>query len=87
MEDYPKFDTTKIETRDDFVRFVEWLHKDFQVNTAAWDNDNLRSFLSGVVGTSQDVGGHYRTVGIQIDPDVPSWRVFADILYGATIYE
>jgi hypothetical protein len=36
---------------------------------------------------SQDIQGYYKNSNQNVDADIPSWKVFADILLGAKIYE
>jgi hypothetical protein len=36
---------------------------------------------------SEDILGYYDNTNQKVDADTPSWKVFADILLGAKIYE
>jgi len=36
---------------------------------------------------SEDINGYYKNVHPDLNADLPTWRVFADILRGTVIYE
>jgi hypothetical protein len=75
-----------VETREDFVAFVGALKADFDADGAQWQNTDLASFLDAMAAWTQDMDGYYRHTGQKLS-DVPSWRVLADILVGASMYE
>jgi hypothetical protein len=71
-----------IVTREDFIAFLS----DFAAGSATWENNDLGSFLAAMKAWTEDMDGYYRNMGLPL-PDAPNWRVFADILNGASIYE
>ncbi len=80
-------DPSKVKSRQDFVEFVSLLKDDFKLSESNWENVTVESFLEALSAYSNDVDGYYKNMKIDVDADAPSWRVFADILRGASIYE
>ena len=77
----------QVRTRQDFARYVEQLRQDLENNPDQWENRKLKSFLEAVSRYAEDVDGYYINMNLPVDADRPSWRVFADILAGASMYE
>ncbi len=80
-------DTTSISNRADFAAFINLLSADYQQNSAAWENRTLPDFPEALAAYATDIDGYYQNMSLPVDADSPSWRVFADMLRGATIYE
>jgi len=80
-------ETSEVNSRESFVRFIEELKADLDRNPKNWQNINLTDFLSAMARYSEDVQGYYDNTKQPINADTASWRVFADILIGASIYE
>ncbi len=78
---------TDIKSRTDFIKFIELLLEDYKANPEEWENRDLESFLEALGRYSEDVDGYYKNFGINVDLENTNWRVFADILRGATVYE
>jgi GTPase SAR1 family protein len=77
----------KVVDRKSFIEFLSLLHNSYQENKADWENIDLDSFLEAMIRYSEDIQGYYDNTNQKIDADTPSWKVFADILLGAKIYE
>lgn len=77
----------EVNTRQDFVQFLELLHKDLQQNPEQWENRSLPDFLEALSRYTEDIEYYYKNTQQNINADKPSWRVFADIFRGARIYE
>lgn len=75
-----------VRTREDLVTFLESLSTDFATNRAAWTNANLASFLDAMSAWSQDMVRFYENGEEALD-SLPPWRVLADILMAARVYE
>jgi hypothetical protein len=73
--------------RESFIRFVGLLREDFKLNSAAWENKTVDDFLEALGAYANDIQGYYDNTSQQINADIPSWKLFADILSGARIYE
>jgi hypothetical protein len=81
--------TEDIKSRDDFVQFLIALSKDCEQNSDKWENKTLTTFISAMSAWSEDMDGYYKNMGLldQMHLDDANWRVFADILAAARIYE
>jgi hypothetical protein len=83
------FDTCldAINTKDEFNKFLELFMKDYLSNGDTWENQDLESFLKALIVSTNDIEGYYTEMEINKDPNVASWRVFADIIHGAAYQE
>ena len=83
----PQARTETVASREGLAQFVEYLMRDLHANPETWENVRLEDFLEALAAYIRDVPGYYQNFQMDVDPDVPSWRLFADVLAGATIYE
>jgi len=67
----------KIKSKIDFEIFLRLLLNDFEKNKSDWDNDNLEDFLSGLYGYNFESD----------DSIQPTWKLFAEMLLAARVYE
>jgi hypothetical protein len=75
-----------ISNRDEFVAYVQELRKDFLANGAAWENQDIPSFLDGLAEWVQyGMDGSYHNQGIPM-PEKPDWIDFARILTAARVF-
>lgn len=75
-----------IESKEAFVNFVRTLATDYKSNPSEWENKDLGNFLEALANWTEDMEGYYAFKGKPIVEAVP-WRVFADCLMGAKMYE
>ncbi len=75
----------KITDRNSFIKFLKILQSDF--SNCKWENNNLADYLGAMTSYTEDIQGYYDNTGQPINADNASWKVFADILIGATMYE
>jgi hypothetical protein len=75
-----------IRTKHDFVQFIEALSEDFVKNPHEWENRDLPSFLEAMAAWMNDMEGYYQHTGQNISTLSP-WRLFADSLMAAKMYE
>ena len=69
-----------IESKKDFEEFLRLLKDDFQENKEGWDNDNLELFLDGLYG--------YNYVTTEDESKIqPTWKLVAEMLLAARVYE
>lgn len=73
--------------RQSFIKFLELLYQDYLNKQAEWENATLESFFQAMISYSEDIQAYYDNTNQIINADTPSWKVFADILKGAKIYE
>ena len=48
-----------------------------------WKNDSAYQFLQAMAAWLHEAERHYRDSGLVIDPNEPTWQLFADMLRGA----
>ena len=77
----------KVTDKQSFIEFIELLHEDLLKNPTTWENNKLDEFLEAMARYAKDIHGYYNNTGQKINSDEASWKVFSDILKGATIYE
>jgi hypothetical protein len=82
-----EYEKVNVTNRQSFVHFLHLLHEDYLLNSVEWENKELGSFLEAMVRYTEDVQGYYDNTNQQVDADLPSWKVFADIFMGAKSYE
>ena len=75
-----------VRTREDLVVFVEALAADYGTSSSTWTNTDLASFLTAMSAWSLDMKGYYENSGEDL-ASLPPWRVLADILMAARVYE
>lgn len=75
-----------IKTREDFVAFIYEFIKDYKENPETWENNNIESFLEAMAAVVEDMDGYYINQGLPV-PNTPDWKVMAEILMAATLYE
>jgi hypothetical protein len=78
---------TEVVDRQSFITFLEKFREDYVQNKESWENHTLDRFLQAMCAYAEDVQGYYNNLKLNINADVPTWRVFADILSGAKVYE
>ena len=73
---------SEMNSRSEFGDFVELLLQDYNENLEFWNNQDLYSFLNGL----RQYARAPESVSEGIDPERPSWQVFADMLSVARSY-
>jgi hypothetical protein len=79
-----KYDS--ITTKEDFISFVELLIEDLRINPNEWENKTLESYLEAIVSSTEDLEGYYLNNNLPI-PQHVNWKLFANILATAKMYE
>jgi hypothetical protein len=77
----------EVTTREQFASFIEALRTDLLENESAWENPTLERFLEALASYVQDIPGYIKNTRSAVDPEVPSWQLFAVAFHGARIYE
>jgi len=75
-----------LNTKEDFISFLELLVQDLRNNRNGWENKNLESYLEAAASWTEDMGGYYQNNNLPI-PENIDWKVFANILIAAKMYE
>lgn len=76
----------QIQTKMDFVEFLEALIDELRTNPDKWKNSSLEHFLEAAKCWTEDMEGYYVNIGEPV-PNNINWKVFANILAAARIYE
>jgi len=76
----------KVASRQDFIKFVEYLNADYRERKSEWENGDLESFLGGLSAFANDMGGFYRNMGEAVDIETVTWRMAAQMLLAASVY-
>lgn len=73
--------------RNSFSKFASELLADYKMNGENWENNSLESFIEGIASYAEDIDGYYSNMKFDTSADTPTWRIFAQILKGAAVYE
>lgn len=87
--EYPQepLEPESVTSRLALARLVHRLHADLVSNPEGWENPTLESFLGALVAYLEDVPDSLKRAGSGVDPEAPSWQLFALVLIGARRYE
>jgi hypothetical protein len=77
---------TKVNSKEEFVKFISDLINDLKNNPDSWENLNLEDYLVAMQSWLEDVDGWEQNTCIHIS-DMNVWKLMANILYVAKIYE
>lgn len=66
----------KVSSKYEFIEFLNLLKRSLEEKPEEWENNDLASFLEGLLGYSTDS-----------TPEAPSWRLFSELLLAASVYE
>ena len=77
-----------IETRTDFGRFLREMADDYAQNPDAWQPEGIADLLDRMaIYAGQPLKGFTANMRPGVSAEQASWRMFADIVAGARIYE
>lgn len=75
-----------IKEKEDFIRFIELLLKDYKNNPETWENKTIESYLEAMQSWIEDMDGYYINNNLPI-PENVNWKTFSEILIAAKMYE
>ena len=75
-----------INSKEDFVKFIELLVSNLKDNPEEWINRSLADYLEGISSWTEDMAGYYKNNNLPV-PENVNWKVFANILTAAKMYE
>lgn len=75
-----------VNSKADFIAFIESLVQDLKMNRSEWENKNLEDYLVAIASWTDDMEGYYINTNQPVPENVP-WKIFADILIAAKMYE
>lgn len=76
----------EINSKEDFIDFVELLASNLKNNPEEWVNKSLPDYLGSISSWTEDMEGYYQNNGMTM-PENVNWKVFANILIAAKMYE
>jgi inosine-uridine nucleoside N-ribohydrolase len=77
----------EMNSRHDLVQFIYALQSELKTHPERWENVDLQTYLGALAAFLSDAHGYYRNANINVDADVPSWRLVADCLQAASAYD
>jgi hypothetical protein len=75
-----------IRSKEDFIKFIGDLIVDLKTNPNNWENKTLGDYLEALQSWTEDMEGYYINNNLPV-PENVSWKIFADMLMAATMYE
>jgi heme oxygenase len=75
-----------INTKQEFLTFLDDFIADYKNNRADWQNDNLEDFLKAMSSWIEDMDGFYKNQNLPIPTNI-NWQIFSDMLQAAKMYE
>ena len=79
-------DLLPVSSKDGLVKLIVALAKDLKYNPDEWENKDLSSYLEAIASWIEDMDGYYENTNQPLPKDT-NWKVFADILMAAKVYE
>jgi heme oxygenase len=76
-----------VASKANFVAFAKALVQNLQDHPEEWENASLPEFLHGLLGFVENMEDYYNNIDVKVDLQNPGWRVLADILLAARVYE
>lgn len=83
----PNHNVYEMNSRSDLIQFIHALQDDLEKHPESWENDDLHSYLGALARFLGDAHGYYRNRGDDVDANLPSWRLLADGLQAASVYD
>ena len=81
------YSSIEVNDRRSISEFIRLLHADYKNNGSNWGNNTLELFLEAQQRYSLDIDGYYKSVEPDVNPEKASWKIFADLIKGAVVYE
>ena len=83
----PNRSVYRMDSRSDLVQFIYALQDDLKQRPQDWENCDLYTYLGALAAFLGDADGYYLNRKEDVDADVPSWRLLADSLQAASVYD
>lgn len=74
-------------SRHDFLTFVRYLQENLQQTKDEWQNSTLLQYLGALGAFTSDMDGYYKNMGEAVDVEQITWRLAAQMLLAASVYE
>jgi hypothetical protein len=79
-------DINRINTKKDFLEFMEWMNRELKENQTQWVNTDLPDYLVAIQSWVEDMDGFYKNLN-QSEPESINWSFLATVLIAAKYYE
>jgi len=79
-------DLDHVSSPDEAAEIVQHMLRDLLAHPDEWENPTLDRFLEALAASLEGISQAYTNRGEQF-PQVPTWKVFAEVLVMATGYE
>lgn len=79
--------TLNVSDRKSFSTFARNLMTEYKTEGENWENNRIDNFIEAISSYAGDIDGYYMNMNFDTSADTPTWRIFAQILKGATVYE
>jgi cytochrome c-type biogenesis protein CcmH/NrfG len=76
----------KVTSRQEFSEFIARLRDDLREKPERWENTTLEAYLDSLAAYAIAIQSAYRNAGIEFS-DEPTWKLLAQIMAGAAVYE
>lgn len=76
-----------IKKKSEFEYFLRCLVADYAKNRDEWENSDLQHYLEGLSNFFPSMDGYYENMGEDVDVETASWRIVAESLIAASLYE
>jgi len=76
-----------VQSREALAEFIRMLSELYKTERSQFVNRELGSYLEAMSGWVEDMDGYYKNNNVAFDGESASWRIFADILLAASMYE
>jgi TorA maturation chaperone TorD len=76
----------RVETREDFIAFVQLLREELASDRGKWENATLETYLEAMQAVLTDWRGRFINRSEAV-PETPTWGLIAEVLLAATAYE
>jgi hypothetical protein len=78
---------TQVRSRKGFLKVLDAVQEDYRERGLMWENLTLPDFLSAMHAWLEAAPQYYANMGLHVDADRDAWRVLADGLLAARVYE
>lgn len=77
----------RVDSKEEFLELLDLLGRDARSNLKEWENDTVERYIEAMLAWATSMENYYRGRALDIDTSKPSWRIFADLLLAARVYE
>lgn len=79
--------TLKVNSRIEFAKYAEEILEEYFEKLQTSEVKTMTDYIENIGRYAEDIDGYYKNLNFERSAEIPTWRIFAQILRGATIYE